>query len=287
MSNYKYEDFLKDLKIFLNDEKIKDNKIFNKEIKEEELSFEDKTIKEINSVKNIEYKDIEACSISIKELDKTDKPREKLYRFGPESLTEWELLAVLIRSGSKKEDVLTISKKLWIYISKFHRISELTINDLMEIDGIGLSKACSIISALELFKRLNMRECVDNFSFGSPKSVADIFMNILRDEMKEHFYVLLLDTKNKIISWDEISKGDLNSSIVHPREVYKYALKFGANSIICLHNHPSGDPTPSSQDIDITKRLEEVGDLVGIRLLDHIIIGYNKYISLKEKGLMR
>lgn len=287
MSNYKYEDFLKDLKIFLNDEKIKDNKIFNKEIKEEELSFEDKTIKEINSVKNIEYKDIEACSISIKELDKTDKPREKLYRFGPESLTEWELLAILIRSGSKKEDVLTISKKLWIYISKFHRISELTINDLMEIDGIGLSKACSIISALELFKRLNMRECVDNFSFGSPKSVADIFMNILRDEMKEHFYVLLLDTKNKIISWDEISKGDLNSSIVHPREVYKYALKFGANSIICLHNHPSGDPTPSPQDIDITKRLEEVGDLVGIRLLDHIIIGYNKYISLKEKGLMR
>lgn len=287
MSNYKYEDFLKDLEIFLNDEKIKDNKIFNKEIKEEELSFEDKTIKEINSVKNIEYKYIEACSISIKELDKTDKPREKLYRFGPESLTEWELLAILIRSGSKKEDVLTISKKLWIYISKFHRISELTINDLMEIDGIGLSKACSIISALELFKRLNMRECVDNFSFGSPKSVADIFMNILRDEMKEHFYVLLLDTKNKIISWDEISKGDLNSSIVHPREVYKYALKFGANSIICLHNHPSGDPTPSSQDIDITKRLEEVGDLVGIRLLDHIIIGYNKYISLKEKGLMR
>lgn len=287
MSNYKYEDFLKDLKIFLNDEKIKDNKIFNKEIKEEELSFEDKTIKEINSVKNIEYRDIEACSISIKELDKTDKPREKLYRFGPESLTEWELLAILIRSGSKKEDVLTISKKLWIYISKFHRISELTINDLMEIDGIGLSKACSIISALELFKRLNMRECVDNFSFGSPKSVADIFMNILRDEMKEHFYVLLLDTKNKIISWDEISKGDLNSSIVHPREVYKYALKFGANSIICLHNHPSGDPTPSSQDIDITKRLEEVGDLVGIRLLDHIIIGYNKYISLKEKGLMK
>ena len=129
--------------------------------------------------------------------------------------------------------------------------------------------------------------CVDNFSIGSPKSVADIFMNILRDEMKEHFYVLLLDTKNKIISWDEISKGDLNSSIVHPREVFKYALRYSANSIICLHNHPSGDPTPSSQDIDITKRLEEVGDLVGIRLLDHIIIGYNKYVSLKEKGLMR
>ena len=171
-------------------------------------------------------------------------------------------------------------------MKKFHRISEITINDLMKIDGIGLSKACTIISALEFFKRINIKECVDNFSIGSPKSVADIFMNILKDEMKEHFYVLVLDTKNKIFSWDEISRGDLNSSIVHPREVFKYALSKGANSIICLHNHPSGDPTPSTQDLEITKRLEDVGDLVGIKLLDHIIIGYNKYISLKEKGLM-
>ena len=263
MSSNDYENFLKELKIFLNDEKLKEKKIFEKEIKEENLSFREKIINEVNSVKNIEYEDIETFTVSIKELEETDKPREKLYKFGLENLSEYELIAILIRSGSKKED------------------------DLMKIDGIGLSKACSIVSALELSKRLNMRECVDNFSIGSPKSVADIFMNILRDEMKEHFYVLLLDTKNKIISWDEISKGDLNSSIVHPREVFKYALRYSANSIICLHNHPSGDPTPSSQDIDITKRLEEVGDLVGIRLLDHIIIGYNKYVSLKEKGLMR
>lgn len=287
MSSNDYENFLKELKIFLNDEKLKEKKIFEKEIKEENLSFGEKIINEVNSVKNIEYEDIETFTVSIKELEETDKPREKLYKFGLENLSEYELIAILIRSGSKKEDVLTLSKKLWKYMSKFHRISEITINDLMKIDGIGLSKACSIVSALELSKRLNMRECIDNFSIGSPKSVADIFMNILRDEMKEHFYVLLLDTKNKIISWDEISKGDLNSSIVHPREVFKYALRYSANSIICLHNHPSGDPTPSSQDIDITKRLEEVGDLVGIRLLDHIIIGYNKYVSLKEKGLMR
>ena len=106
--------------------------------------------------------------------------------------------------------------------------------------------------------------------------------NIFIYKTKEQFQGV-----RQIISWDEISKGDLNSSIVHPREVFKYALRYSANSIICLHNHPSGDPTPSSQDIDITKRLEEVGDLVGIRLLDHIIIGYNKYVSLKEKGLMR
>ncbi|MBK1468810.1 DNA repair protein RadC [Parvimonas sp. S3374] len=222
----------------------------------------------------------------MKDLNDNDKPREKLYKFGADKLSEYELIAILLGSGSRNEDVLTLSKKLWQYMSKFHRISEIAIDDLMEIEGIGLSKACSIISALELSKRINIRECVDNFSVGSPKSVADIFMNILRDEMKEHFYVLLLDTKNKIISWDEISKGDLNSSIVHPREVFKYALKYSANSIICLHNHPSGDPTPSMQDIEITKRLQEVGNLVGIKLLDHIIIGYNKYISLREKGIM-
>ena len=289
MSNNDYDDFLKELQIYLDknyNDNVENNTIFEKESREENISLEDKTIKEVNSVKNIGYRDVEIFTTSIKDLNDNDKPREKLYKFGADKLSEYELIAILLGSGSRNEDVLTLSKKLWQYMSKFHRISELEIDDLMEIEGIGLSKACSIISALELSKRINIRECVDNFSVGSPKSVADIFMNILRDEMKEHFYVLLLDTKNKIISWDEISKGDLNSSIVHPREVFKYALKYSANSIICLHNHPSGDPTPSMQDIEITKRLQEVGNLVGIKLLDHIIIGYNKYISLKEKGIM-
>lgn len=289
MSNNDYDDFLKELQIYLDknyNDNVENNKIFEKESREENISLEDKTIKEVNSVKNIGYRDVEIFTTSIKDLNDNDKPREKLYKFGADKLSEYELIAILLGSGSRNEDVLTLSKKLWQYMSKFHRISELVIDDLMEIEGIGLSKACSIISALELSKRINIRECVDNFSVGSPKSVADIFMNILRDEMKEHFYVLLLDTKNKIISWDEISKGDLNSSIVHPREVFKYALKYSANSIICLHNHPSGDPTPSMQDIEITKRLQEVGNLVGIKLLDHIIIGYNKYISLREKGIM-
>lgn len=289
MSNNDYDDFLKELQIYLDknyNDNVENNKIFEKKSIEENISLEDKTIKEVNSVKNIGYRDVEIFTTSIKDLNDNDKPREKLYKFGADKLSEYELIAILLGSGSRNEDVLTLSKKLWQYMSKFHRISELAIDDLMEIEGIGLSKACSIISALELSKRINIRECVDNFSVGSPKSVADIFMNILRDEMKEHFYVLLLDTKNKIISWDEISKGDLNSSIVHPREVFKYALKYSANSIICLHNHPSGDPTPSMQDIEITKRLQEVGNLVGIKLLDHIIIGYNKYISLREKGIM-
>lgn len=294
MLNNDYDEFLKELDIFLNmeDKNVKNeqNKVFESKVNEnlkENLSKKNKdnVDKDLLSIKNVEYKDIKTdLNLSIKDLNVDDKPREKLYKFGADKLFDYELVAILLGSGSKDEDVLSISKKLWKYILKFQRISELTVNDLLKIKGIGLSKASSIIAALELSKRINIKESVKNFTVDSPKSVADIFMNILRDELKEHFYVILLDTKNNIISWDEISRGDLNSSIVHPREVFKYALKYSANSLICLHNHPSGDPTPSKEDINITKRLYEVADLVGIKLLDHIIIGYNKHISLKAYG---
>lgn len=283
MSNNDYDEFLKELDVFLNNQRSNvENVCESKGINEPS------TINSHNILnkKSVKYSDIKVSSISINDLNDTDKPREKLVRKGVEKLSEEELIAILLGSGSKKEDVLTVSKKLWTYISSLHRYSELNINDLMTIDGIGLSKASTVIAALEFSKRLNVREKVDEFSVNSPKSVVDIFMNILKDELKEHFYVILLDTKNKIISWDEISKGDLNSSIVHPREVFKYALKLSANSIICLHNHPSGDPTPSVEDIKITKRLNDVGRLIGIELVDHIIIGYNKYVSLREKGII-
>lgn len=283
MSNNDYDEFLKELDVFLNNQRSNvENVCESKGINEPS------TINSHNILnkKSVKYSDIKVSSISINDLNDTDKPREKLVRKGVEKLSEEELIAILLGSGSKKEDVLTVSKKLWTYISSLHRYSELNINDLMTIDGIGLSKASTVIAALEFSKRLNVREKVDEFSVNSPKSVVDIFMNILKDELKEHFYVILLDTKNKIISWDEISKGDLNSSIVHPREVFKYALKLSANSIICLHNHPSGDPTPSVEDIKITKRLNDVGRLMGIELVDHIIIGYNKYVSLREKGII-
>lgn len=283
MSNNDYDEFLKELDVFLNSQRSNVENVC-----EPKGINEPSTINSHNilSKKSVKYSDIKVSSISINDLNDTDKPREKLVRKGVEKLSEEELIAILLGSGSKKEDVLTVSKKLWTYISSLHRYSELNINDLMTIDGIGLSKASTVIAALEFSKRLNVREKVDEFSVNSPKSVVDIFMNILKDELKEHFYVILLDTKNKIISWDEISKGDLNSSIVHPREVFKYALKLSANSIICLHNHPSGDPTPSVEDIKITKRLNDVGRLMGIELVDHIIIGYNKYISLREKGII-
>lgn len=284
-----YEDFLRELEVFLKKEeslKVKDeNRDFNlKEVVREDISSYGGC--DISSLENVEFSNIKSDVISINELVKEDKPREKLLRYGVSSLSEHELIAILLRSGSKKEDVLSLSKKLWVYLSKLKNLSEIEVSDLMCIDGIGLSKASIIVCAMEFAKRISLRDSLEKFSVNSPKSVADIFKNILGDEFKEHFFVLLLNTKNKIISWQEISRGDLNSSIVHPREVFKYALKNGANSIICLHNHPSGDLTASREDIDITRRLEEVGNLVGIKLLDHIIIGKNNYVSLREKGLI-
>lgn len=283
MENNDYNEFLKELYIFLNRENV--NKVKENEVLENKKIFNEN--KDIFKMKDIDYKDIkDDCEISIKDLSKDDKPREKLYKFGKDKMFDYELIAILIGSGSKDCDVISLSKKIFKYISKFQSINDLTVNDLLKIKGIGLSKACSIISALEFSRRLNVKESVKKFSVDSPKSVADIFMNILKDELKEHFYIILLDTKNNIISWDEISRGDLNSSIVHPREVFKYALKWSANSLICLHNHPSGDPIPSDEDIKITKRLCDVGDLVGVRVLDHIIIGYNRHVSLREYGVI-
>lgn len=293
-----YDEFLQELDEFLKNEKLntksKSEEIFDvqntrnslkvmESVDTEILKNKDSSIKEL---KNVDFSSIKTDEISINNLIECDKPREKLLRNGASSLSESELLAILLRSGNKKEDVLNLSKKLWIYLSKMQSISDITMAELLEIDGIGMSKASVVISSIEFSKRIMLREKTEAFFVDSPKSVADIFINILRDEFKEHFFVVLLNTKNKIISWDEISRGDLNSSIVHPREVFKYALKHSANSIICLHNHPSGDVTPSREDIEITKRLVEVGELVGVRVLDHIIIGQNKYVSLREKGLI-
>lgn len=293
MAKNDYDDFLRELKIFLQkDENIltlKENSECKKEVKtfKKDKDNLNNFNNNIFDKKNIEFNDIKLDkSVNFKNLPLEDTPREKLYKMGVDNLLDYELLAILLGSGSKEEDVITLSKRLLKYILKFQRASEITVSDLLKIKGIGLSKASSIIAALEFFRRINFKESVKKFSVNSPKTVADIFMNILKDELKEHFYVILLDTKNNIISWDEISKGDLNSSIVHPREVFKYALKYSTNSLICLHNHPSGDPSPSKEDIDITKRLYDVGNLVGIRVLDHIIIGFNKYISLKEYGII-
>lgn len=224
---------------------------------------------------------------TIKELPITERPREKLYTHGAETLSNEELIAIIIRTGSRTESAVELSKEL---LSKDNRglvyLRDTTLQELMETKGIGECKASQILAAIELGKRINFLYALDKVKINQPNTIADLFMDEMRYLQKEHFRIVLLDTKNQIIVTEEISVGTLNASIVHPRDVFKVAIKRNANSIILIHNHPSGDPTPSREDINITNRLADVGNLVGIKVLDHIIIGDNKYISFKERRLI-
>ncbi|MBU5427218.1 DNA repair protein RadC [Tissierella pigra] len=224
---------------------------------------------------------------TIKELPMTERPREKLYSHGPSALSNEELLAIIIRTGNKEDSAIDLARKI---LSKDNRglayLRDTTLQELMEIKGIGRCKAAQILSAIEIGKRLNYKEALYKVKINEPSTIANLYMDEMRYLQKEHFRIALLDTKNQIIVTEEISVGTLNASIVHPRDVFKAAIKRNSNSMILVHNHPSGDPKPSNEDINITNRLVEAGNLIGIKVLDHIIIGDNRYISFKEKNLI-
>ncbi len=221
--------------------------------------------------------------ISIKDLAESERPREKLLKFGVQSLSNVELLAILIRTGTKNNSAIDLSQKLLSFSSQGIRfLADCTVEELRQIKGIGISKACQIIAAIELGKRLAMSSLNNTPCIKSPLDVANIFMEEMRYYKKEYFKIILLNTKNQIIAVEDISIGILNSSLVHPREVFVRAIKKSSSSIILLHNHPSGNPEPSTEDIKITKRLIEAGKIIGIEILDHVIIGDGKYISMKE-----
>lgn len=224
---------------------------------------------------------------TIKELPITERPREKLYNYGPKALSNEELLAIIIRTGNKEDTAIDLARRL---LSKDDRglvsLRDTTLQELMETKGIGKCKAAQILAAIEIGKRINYLDALSKVKINEPSTIANLYMDEMRYLQKEHFRVVLLDTKNQIIATEEISVGTLNASIVHPRDVFRAAIKRNANSIILIHNHPSGDPTPSNEDINITKRLLEAGNLIGIKVLDHIIIGDNKYISFREKNII-
>jgi DNA repair protein RadC len=225
--------------------------------------------------------------ITIKELPAIERPREKLIRYGSRVLSNGELLAILIGTGTKNNSALTLANRiLAIEGAGISYLTDCTPEELSKIEGIGKAKSCQIIAAIELGKRIAQSRSHKSFSIESPNDVADFLMEEMRYLKKEYFKVLFLNSKNQITSTEDTSIGNLNSSIVHPREVFRSAIKKGAAAIIVAHNHPSGNPSPSQNDIDITKRLVEAGTLIGIPVLDHLIIGDGVFISLKEKMLM-
>ena len=219
---------------------------------------------------------------TIKDLPRIERPRERLIQYGPEKLSHGELLAILLRSGKKGENVLELAHRI-IKSFGIRELPGLTVNDLKDYPGLGPAKACEIVACFELGKRL-LRDKKTQI-YLTPKDVWEELKDV-RNHKKEHFITLYLDSRNQEMKREIISIGSLNANIVHPREVFEPAVRNYAAHIIVAHNHPSGEPDPSKDDIEITRRLVEAGKILGIEVLDHIIVARNGFMSFKEKGLM-
>lgn len=219
----------------------------------------------------------------IKDMVEEQRPYEKCEQRGVASLTDIELLAVLLRSGTRNLNSLEVAKKVLYPQGRkggLIRLHDLSVAQLMKIPGIGRVKALQIICIVELSRRLAKSSVSNGPGFSSPAKIAEYYMEDMRHYKQEHMKLLMLNTKSRLLGETILSKGTVNASLVSPRDLFIEALQKNAVSIILLHNHPSGDPTPSREDILLTKRIKEAGDLIGIELLDHIIIGNNCYTSL-------
>lgn len=225
---------------------------------------------------------------TMKELPDSEQPYEKFLHYGPEKLSDAELLAIVIRTGTHGEQAIDIACKLLKHSMMYQGLkglNYLSLKQLMKINGIGKVKAIQILSVVELTKRMSKATGEETLRMNCPESVARYYMQDLRHLTIEKIVLLMMDSKSRLIKDMIISSGTVNASILAPREIFVNALKYEAVNIIIIHNHPSGDPTPSNDDIYSTKRIMEAGNLIGIKLMDHIIIGDNRYISFKERGL--
>lgn len=223
----------------------------------------------------------------VRDLPADDRPREKLLLRGSQSLTDAELIAILLRTGTKGKSVIQIAQEIINKETNLAQLASKSAADLVKNSGIGKDKAATLLAAFEISRRiLSQTKWFSQKRITSPADVAEIFIPILRDEVKEHFIVVCLSSANKIIRYEKISQGNLNSSIVHPREVFKTAIENNSASIILIHNHPSENPEPSNEDISITRKMVEAGRMMDIPIFDHIIIAGNNYTSFVEKRLI-
>lgn len=223
----------------------------------------------------------------VKDLPLDDRPREKLSIRGAQSLSDAELIAILLRTGTKGKSVISISQEI---INQEKNLAQLALKNLSELQkfaGIGKDKAVTLLAAFEISRRiLHQSKWFSSKKITSPQDVAEMFIPILRDEIKEVFIVVCLSSSNKIIKFEKISIGNLNSSVVHPREIFKVAIENNSASIILIHNHPSENPEPSNEDISITKKIVEAGKMMDIPVFDHLIIAGNNYTSFVERRII-
>ncbi|HON84019.1 MAG TPA: DNA repair protein RadC [Caldisericia bacterium] len=269
---------------FLDDEKIEEIKnLFEIKDKESCDKFREDIKKEV--LKNKEY-------VPIKNWIKEERPREMLIKYGEKNLSLSKLLSIILRTGKEGESAEELAKKILNKYKSLREIDSVSIDELCKIEGIGLAKAAQIKASFEIGKRLMKETSSEKKKIKKPDDIIDFvseyYGSYLRDVKKEFFNIILLDIKNKVIDSIELSKGSINASVVDPKEVIKEATLKSASSIILVHNHPSGDTEPSTDDINITKKIKEACDIVGIKVLDHIIIGKNKedYTSFAKLGLI-
>ena len=215
-----------------------------------------------------------------------ERPRERLIKLGPQALSDSELVAILLRTGMKGKSAMDISRSLLIHSRSLRELSRMTPSDLTRMEGIGEAKAAELLAAVEIGRRVQASSDEERPVLRSPDDAARRLIPYLRDREKESFVVLVLDAQNALRNLSEVSSGTLNASLVHPREVFKVAIKNSAAAILVAHNHPSGNPEPSSEDIEITRQLVESGRILGIPLHDHLIIAGNTFTSLAERGLI-
>lgn len=224
--------------------------------------------------------------MKIKALPEEERPMEKGLYLGMECLSNTELLALLINSGTREKSAIALAQEVIGQGEGIFRLRELSPQELMAIPGIGRGKAARILAALELGKRVSARPAGNPVNVADPDEVAALFMEELRYLKQETFRIVLLNAKGSLISVETISVGELTTTVVHPREVFRPAVKKSAAAVILIHNHPSGDPNPSREDVNLTFRLQECGRMMGIRVLDHLVMGDGTYVSMRGAGLM-
>lgn len=225
--------------------------------------------------------------LTMKELPVTERPYEKCEKNGVESLSDAELLAIIIKSGTRGEKAMDVACALLNMHAQYPGLEgllRLQGGDFKRIKGIGRVKSIQLMAVCELAKRLTRTEFKAGFVFGSPRAIADYYMAYMRQLDQEELHVMMLDTKNRMISEKLLTKGTINTSLIDSREIFIHALKENAVGIVLIHNHPSGDDTPSREDLAATERVRAAGEIIGIRLVDHIIIGNKHFTSLREKG---
>jgi DNA repair protein RadC len=229
-----------------------------------------------------------ASDQTIKNWPQADRPREKLLSQGAQSLSDTELLAIILRNGnaSTGESAIDHARLLINQFGGLKGIDEAATSEIAEVKGIGPAKIAQLKACLEIGKRIGSQRWETGQPLHSAEDVYRHFKENLGREKRELFYVVLLNNKNRKIREVKVSEGSLTASLVHPREVYNPVIRESAASVIFVHNHPSGDPAPSAEDIDITKRLKQVGEVMGVRVLDHVVIGHDRYFSFNDRGML-